>query len=76
MPKSKAKGHLYEQTILKAQELHDTMAMGNQESKGYIEDWLHSIICLQHHTMLQQFLAPYFQGELASHTLIFINMHF
>ena len=37
---------LHQQAILKAQELHGMMAMGNQESKGYIEDWFHSIICL------------------------------
>jgi len=52
------------------------MAMGNQESSGYIKDWFHSIIFLQHHYMLQQFLAPSFQGKLASHTLIFFNMFF
>ena len=67
---------MHQQAILKAQELHDMMAMGNQESKGYIEDWFHSIICLQHHSMRQQFLIPFFQGKLASHTLISINMHF
>ncbi len=67
---------MHQQAILKAQELHDMMAMGNQESKGYIEDWFHSITCLQHHSILQQFLIPFFQGKLASHTLISINMHF
>ena len=59
---------LHQRAILKAQELHGMMATGNQESKGYIEYWLHSI--------LQQFLTPYFQRKLVSHTLIFINMHF
>ena len=65
----------HQQTILNTQELHDMMDMGNQESKGYIEDWFHSIF-LQHHSILQQFLAPSFQWKLASHTLLFINMHF
>ena len=37
---------MHQQAILKAQELHDMMAMRNQESKGYIEDWFHSVICL------------------------------
>ena len=67
---------MHQQAILEAKELHDMMAMGNQESKEYIEDWFHSIICLQHHSMLQQFFIPFFQGKLAFHTLIFINMHF
>ena len=77
MKENEVYSSLHQQTILKAQELHDTMTMGNQESKGYIEDWFHSIICLQHHSILQPFLAPFFQGKLASHTLIFIiNIHF
>jgi len=76
MEENEVSSRLHQQVILKAQELHDMMAMGNQESKGYIEDWFHSIICLQHHSILQQFFAPSFQGKLASHTLIFINMHF
>ena len=67
---------LHQQAILKAQELHDMMATVNHQSKGYIEDWFHSITCLQDHPILQQFLTPFFQGKLASHTLIFINMHF
>jgi len=67
---------MYQQAILKAQELHDMMAMRNQESKGYIEYWFHSITCLQPCSILQQFLIPFFQGKLAFHTLIFINMHF
>ena len=67
---------MYQQAILKAQELHSMMAIGNQESKGYIEGWFKSITCLQHHSILQQFLTPSFQGKLASHNLIFINMHF
>ena len=66
---------MYQQAILKAQELHDLMDMRNKESNGYIEDWFHSIF-LQHHCMLQQFLISFFQGKLASHTLTFINMHF
>ena len=41
------------QTILKAQELHGMM--GNQERNGYIEDWFHSITCLHHHSILQNF---------------------
>ena len=67
---------LHQQAILKAQELHDMMATGNHQNKGYIEDWFHSIICLQHRSIRQQFLTPFFQGKMASHTLIFINMHF
>lgn len=67
---------MHQQVILKAQELHDMIAMGNQESNEYIEDWFHSIICLQRHSMLQQFLIPFFQGKLAFHTLIFVDMHF
>jgi len=67
---------MYQQVILKPQELHDIMAMGNQQSKGYIENWFHSITCLQYHSILQQFLTSFFQEKLASHTLIFINMHF
>lgn len=66
---------VHQQAILKDQELHHMMAMGNQKSNGYIEDWFHSITCFQHHSILQQFLTPSFQGKLASHTLIFINMH-
>ena len=45
MEENELTSSLHQQTILKAQELHDMMAMGNQESKGYIEDWFHSI-CL------------------------------
>ena len=67
---------MHQHAILKAQELHDMMAMRNQECREYIEYWFHSIICLQHHSMLQQFFIPFFQRKLASHTLIFINMHF
>ena len=76
MKENEVSSSFHQQTILKAQELHNTMAMGNQESNGYIEYWFQSINCLQHHSMLQQFLAPSFQGKLASHTLIFINIHF
>ena len=76
MKENEVSSSLHQQTILKPQEFHDTMDMENQGSKGYIEDWFHSIICLQHHSILQQFLAPSFQGKLASHTLLFINMHF
>ena len=76
MKENEVSSSLHQQTILKTQELHDMMAMENQESKGYIEDWFHSIIFWQSYSMLQQFLAPSFQGKLASHTLIFINMHF
>ena len=75
MKENEVSSSLHQKTILKAQELHDTIAMGNQESNGYIEDWFHSIF-LQHHSILQQFLAPSFQGKLAFHTLLFINMHF
>ena len=75
MGKNEVSFNLHQQAILKAQELHDMMAMGNQESKGYIEDWFHSITCSQHCSILQ-FFTPSFQGKLASHTLIFINMNF
>ena len=74
MEKNEVSCRLRQQTIFKAQELHGMM--GNQESNGYIEDWFHSIMCLHHHSILQQFLTTSFQGKLASHTLIFINMHF
>ena len=74
MEANEVSSRLHQQTILKAQELHGMM--GNQESNGYIEDWFHSITCLHHHSMLQQFLIPFFQGKLASRTLIFTNMHF
>jgi len=76
MGKNEISFSLHQQDVLKAQELHDMMDMGNQASKGYIEYWFHSIICLQHHSILQQFLTASFQGKLASHTLLFINMHF
>ena len=76
MEENEVSSRLHQQVVLKAQELHDMIAMGNQEIKGYIEDWFHSIICLQHHSILQQFLTPSFQGKLALHTLIFINMQF
>jgi len=42
--------NMHQQIILKAQELHEMMAIKNQESNRYIEDWFHSIICLQHHS--------------------------
>lgn len=76
MEKNEVSFSMHQQTILKAQELHGMMAMGNKESNGYIDDWFHSITCSQHCSILQQFLASSFQGKLASHTLIFINMHF
>ena len=76
MEENELTSSLHQQTILTAQELNDMVDMGNQDNNGYIEDWFHSIICLQHHSMLQQFLIPFFQGKLASHTLLFINMHF
>ena len=44
MEENEVSSSLHQQVILKAQELHDMMAMGNQESKGYIEDWFHSIL--------------------------------
>ena len=59
-----------------SEELHDMKTMGNQEIKGYIEEWFHSIISLQHHSILQSFLAPSLTWKLVSHTLIFIDMDF
>ena len=76
MEENELTSSLHQQTILTAQELNDMMDMRNQENDGYIEDWFHSITCSQHCSTLQQFLTPSFQGKLASHTLIFINMYF
>lgn len=67
---------LRQQVVLETKELHDMTTMGNQESKDYIEDWLHFISCLQRHSILQQFLTSYFQGKLVSHTLVVIVKHF
>ena len=36
MEENEVSSRLHQQVILKSQELHDMMAMGNQESKGYI----------------------------------------
>ena len=46
MGKNEVSSSLHQQAILKAQELHHMMDMGNQSSKGYIEDWFHSITCV------------------------------
>jgi len=61
---------------LETQELQEMKNVGNQESKGYIEDFFHSIIFLQHHSILQQFLAPSFQGNLVAPTIVFISYMF
>ena len=53
MEENEVSSSLHQQVVLKSQCLHDMMAMENQESKGYIEDWFHSIIFLQHHSILQ-----------------------
>jgi len=57
-------------------EIHDMKNMGNQKTQGYIEDLFHSIIWLQHHSILRKLLGPSFQGNLVSHTLAFINVYF
>ena len=75
MKENEVSSSLHQKAILNTQEIYDMMAMRNQESKGYIEDLFHSIF-LEHHSMLQQFLAPSFQGNLASLTLVFINVNF
>jgi len=76
MEEKEVSSSLHQQVVLETQELHDMTTMGNQESKGYIEDWFHSISCSQHHSILQQFLTSYVQGKLVSHTLVFIDRHF
>ena len=57
-------------------ELHGVTSMRNQGNKDYIEAWFQSIIVLQHHSILHQFLAPSFQGKLISHILEFIKLYF
>ena len=57
-------------------ELHGVTSMRNQGNKDYIEYWFQSIIGLQHHSILHQFLAPSFQGKLISHILAFIKLYF
>ena len=57
-------------------ELHGVTSMRNQGNKNYIEAWFQSVIGLQHHSILQQFLAPSFQGKLISHILAFIKLYF
>jgi hypothetical protein len=59
-----------------SKELHGVTTMRNQWNKDYIESWFQSVISLQHHSILQQFLAPSFQGKLVSHILAFIKIHF
>ena len=57
-------------------ELHIT-AIGNQGIKDYIfEAWFQYTIGLHHHSILQQFLAPSFQGKLVSHILALLNLDF
>jgi len=46
MEEKEVSSSLRQQVVLETQELHDMTTMGNQESKGYIEDWFHSISCL------------------------------
>ena len=53
-------------------ELQDATNMGNQ---GYIEDWFHSVFFSQHHSTLQQLLAPSLTRKLVSHAHVFINIH-
>ena len=57
-------------------ELHGVTSMRNQGNKDYIEAWFQSVISLQHHSILHQFLAPSFQGKLISHILAFIKLYF
>ena len=57
-------------------ELHGVTSMRNQGNKDYIEAWFQSVIDLQHHSILHQFLAPSFQGKLISHMLAFIKLFF
>ena len=45
MEEKEVSSSLHQQVVLETQELHDVKSMGNQESKGYIEEWFHSISC-------------------------------
>ena len=58
------------------EDLHGVTSMSNQGNKDYIEAWFQSVISLQHHFILHQFLAPSFQGKLISHILAFIKLFF
>ena len=57
-------------------DLHGVTSMSNQGNKDYIESWFQSVISLQHHSILHQFLAPTFQGKLISYILTFIKLYF
>ena len=57
-------------------DLYGVTSMSNQGNKDYIEAWFQSVISLQHHSILHQFLAPSFQGKLISHILAFIKLFF
>ena len=76
MEENEASSSLHQQVVLKTQELHDMTDMENQEVKDIIKIGFTPSFFLQPHYILQQFLRPFFQGKLASHTLLFINMHF
>ena len=57
-------------------DLHGVTSMSNQGNKDYIEAWFQSVISLQHHFILHQFLAPSSEGKLISHILEFIKLNF
>ena len=59
-----------------SKEIHGVTTMRNQGNKDYIEAWFQSVISGQLHSILQQFLAPSFQGKLVFHTLAFIKLYF
>jgi hypothetical protein len=59
-----------------SEELHDMTTTRNQGNKDHIEVWFQSVINMQHHSIFQQFLAPFLQKQLASHILVFIKVHF
>jgi hypothetical protein len=59
-----------------SKEIHGVIAIGNQGNKDYIESWFQSVTNPQLHAILQQFLAPSFQGKLLFHILVFINLYF
>jgi len=56
------------------EELRDMTTTRNQGNKDHIEIWFQSVISLQHHSIFQQFLAPFLPKQRASHILVFIKV--
>jgi hypothetical protein len=48
----------------------------NQGNKDCIEVWIQSVISMQHHSIFQQFLAPFLQKKPVFHIMVFIKVHF